>query len=348
MNQPRNSILLQFLFIFFLATWAMVPPVSAQPRPGLGLRFSAGQPSLNLTGATGTVYSIQYSAGLSSTNVWVDRTLLQAQGTGNVWADPSAPVAGQRFYRAVSIAAPADTNLVFIPPGTFMMGSVSNDGGPGEHPQTVVTISRGFWIGKYLVTQGEYQAVVGGNPSFFTSANGYSDDPTLPVESVSWYDAMNYCALRTQREQAAGLIASNLVYRLPTEAEWEYACRAGTTTEFSYGDDPGYTNLVNYSWYLANSGGISHPVGQKLPNPWGLYDVHGDVYEWCLDWYGAYPGGAVVDPQGTNPGGWRGARGGGLANDAPECRSANRFYVSPSLVEDDVGLRVILALDPSQ
>jgi formylglycine-generating enzyme required for sulfatase activity len=323
----------------------VTPPGSAQPRSNLELQFSAGQPSLSLTGTTGTVYCIQYIAGFSSTNVWVDQTLLQAQGATNFWTDPSAPLAGQRFYRAVSVAAPADTNLVFIQPGTFTMGSQTNEGGPGEHRQMLVTISRGFWIGKYLVTQGEYEAVVGNNPSFFTSANGYSDDPTLPVESVSWFDATNYCALRTQQEQAAGLIASNLVYRLPTEAEWEYACRAGTTTEFSYGDDPGYTNLVNYSWYLANSGGMSHPVGQKLPNPWGLYDVHGDVYEWCQDWLGAYPGGTALDPQGTDPGGWRGARGGGLANDAPECRSANRFYVSPFLTEDDLGFRLVLSLN---
>jgi formylglycine-generating enzyme required for sulfatase activity len=345
-TQTQNSLRFQLLLILSLTTLAMVLPSSAQTHPSLRLSFSAGQPTLSLTGATGTVYCIEFTDGLSSTNVWMDRTLLQTEGATNVWTDPSAPLAVQRFYRAVPIAAPANTNLVFIQPGTFTMGSPTNDGGPGEHPQTVVTISRGFWIGKYLVTQGEYQAVVGSNPSYFTSADGFSDDPALPVESLSWYDATKYCALRTQQEQAAGLIASNLVYRLPTEAEWEYVCRAGTTTEFSYGDDPGYTNLVNYSWYVANSGGMSHPVGQKLPNPWGLYDVHGDVYEWCLDWLGTYPGGTVLDPQGTDPGGWRGARGGGLANDAPECRSANRFYVSPYLIEDDLGFRVVLAQSP--
>ena len=112
------------------------------------------------------------------------------------------------------------------------------------------------------------------------------------METVSWYDATNYCGELTERERAAGRIATNSVYRLPTEAEWEYACRAGTSTRFSYGDDPGYTNLTNYAWYGDNSGGTTHPVGQKLPNPWGLYDMHGNVWEWCQDWWSdTYPGG---------------------------------------------------------
>ena len=138
-------------------------------------------------------------------------------------------------------------------------------------------------MGKYEVTQGEYLAVMGSNPSCFQPSDGRH--PNRPVEQVSWYDATNYCGQLTQRERAAGRIATNSVYRLPTEAEWEYACRAWTSTRFSYGDDPGYTNLTNYAWYGDNSGGTTHPVGQKLPNPWGLYDMHGNVWEWCQDWY---------------------------------------------------------------
>src|SRR6266702_8731151 len=121
--ETRCSELVRFLSILFLAVWALAPPAFAQPRPSLGLRFSAGQPTLSLTGEVGTVYSIQYATGLYSTNLWVDRTLLQVQGASNVWTDPSAPTPGQRFYRAISVPAPADTNLVFIQPGTFTMGS---------------------------------------------------------------------------------------------------------------------------------------------------------------------------------------------------------------------------------
>src|SRR5260370_24671869 len=175
--KTRSSELVRFLSLLFLALWAVAPRASAQTRPSLGLRFSAGKPTMSLTGAVGPVYSIQYAAVLSSMNRWVDRTRLQAQGAGNVWTDPSAPTPGQRFYRAVSVAAPADTNLVFIQPGTFTMGSPTNEAerGSGE-VQHIVTISRGFWMEKFLVTQGNYLAVVGSNPSYFTPANGYSDD----------------------------------------------------------------------------------------------------------------------------------------------------------------------------
>ena len=162
---------------------------------------------MSLTGEVGTVYSIQYATGLSSTNQWVDRTLLQAQGASNLWTDPSAPTPGQRFYRAVSVPAPADSNLVFIQPGTFMMGSPTNEAErAASETQHTVTISRGFWMGKYLVTQGDYFAVVGSNPSFFNGVapNGtnYGTDLTRPVESLGWFDATNYCAMRTQQERA--------------------------------------------------------------------------------------------------------------------------------------------------
>src|SRR6266571_9420751 len=164
----RSSKLVRAIFLLCLAVWAVAPRASAQPRPSLGLRFSAGQPILSLTGETGTVYSIQYATGLSTTNLWVDRTLLQAQGANTVWTDPSAPTPGQRFYRAVSVAAPADTNLVFIQPGTFTMGSPTNEAERRtDEDQHLVTISRGFWMEKFLVTQGDYLAVVGSNPSYF-------------------------------------------------------------------------------------------------------------------------------------------------------------------------------------
>src|SRR6266571_3362357 len=264
--KTRCSKLVRFLSMLWLIVWAVVPRAAGQTRPSLGLGFSAGQPRLSLTGQVGTVYSIQYATGLYSTNLWVDRTLLQVQGASNVWTDPSAPTPGQGFYRAVSVAAPADTNLVFIQPGTFTMGSPTSEAErDSDEVQHHVTISRGFWMGKFLVTQGDYLAVMGSNPSYFNGVqNGtdYGTDLTRPVEEVSWTDAINYCAKRTQQEVPAGLIPAGSHYRLPTEAEWEYACRAWISTRFYYGDDAGYADLTNYAWYLDNSGGETHPVGQ--------------------------------------------------------------------------------------
>ena len=186
-------------------------------------------------------------------------------------------------------------------------------------------------MGKYEVTQGEYLAVMGSNPSYFQPPNATADT-NRPVEWVTWYDATNYCSQLTQRERLAGRIGTNSVYRLPTEAEWEYACRGWTSTRFSYGDDLGYTNLTNYAWYGDNSGGTTHPVGQKLPNPWGLYDMHGNVWEWCQDRYGDYPGGIALDPQGPATGSYRVIRGGGWLywrGIARYCRSALRSLLLP-------------------
>jgi formylglycine-generating enzyme required for sulfatase activity len=257
----------------------------------------------------------------------------------------------------------APTNMVFIPPGTFRMGSPTNevDRHDWEGPQTAVIISRGAWMGKYEVTQEEYLAVMGSNPSWCNGVRefwdvscqcmtnrDYGTDLNRPVESVTWYDGTNYCGQLTQRERAAGRIATNSVYRLPTEAEWECACRAWTSTRFSYGDDPGYTNLTDYAWYGDNSGGTTHPVGQKLPNPWGLYDMHGNVWEWCQDgWSHNLPGGIVLDPQGPatdSTGVFRGGSWSEMYDVAGDCRSAFRNGI---YIEDDrdrgVGFRVVLA-----
>jgi sulfatase modifying factor 1 len=368
--KPKCSKLVGFLSVLSFAVWAVAPRASAQPRPSLGVQFSGGQPTLSLTGALGTVYSIQYATGLSPTNFWVGRTLLQAKGGGTVWSDPSAPSPGERFYRAVSVPAPADTNLVFIQPGTFTMGSPTNEAmrDVTNETQHTVTISRGFWMGKYSVTQGDYLAVVGSNPSYFrngidgTNYSGTGSTITNellhPVESVSWNDAANYCALRTQQEQAGGLIPTNYVYRLPTEAEWEYADRAGTTTAFYLGSSlrSRQANFFGLSEYDASVGvildgkgiylGTTTPVGSYAANPWGLYDMIGNVWEWCQDWFDVYPGGSVVDPQGPATGSGRVVRGGGWPIIARGCRSAFRAWGPPDVRDSGGGFRVVLA--PSQ
>ncbi len=314
------------------------PGAVAQSPAGLDAGLYAG---LTITGAVGTVYSVEYVTDLAQTNTagaWRCLEFLQLPASPYLWADKSAPATGKRFYRAVAMEPP--TNMVFIPPGTFRMGSPTNEVGrlDDEGPQTAVIISRGFWMGKYEVTQEEYLAITGSNPSFFI---GYTN---LPVDGVTWEGATNYCAALTTREREAGRIAPNSVYRLPTEAEWEYACRAGTSTRFSYGDDPGYTNLTNYAWYT--SGGTA-PVGQKLPNPWGLYDMHGNVWEWCQDMPYTYPGGIALDPLGPGTD-WllfHTVRGGRFIGPAEYCRSASRFFFTPDW-DLFIGFRAVLA--PSQ
>ena len=353
--KSRSSKLVRFLSLLCLAVWAVGPRAIAQTPPVLDIHLYAG---LSITGTVGTVYSVEYVTDLAQTNAWRCLEFLQLPASPYLWADKSAPATGQRFYRA-QVCTPS-TNLAFIPPGTFRMGSPTNevDRYGDEGPQTAVTISRGYWMGKYEVTQGEYLAVMGSNPSWFNGVREIWDDGcqcttnrdytdlSRPVETVSWEDATAYCAALTGRERLAGRIATNSVYRLPTEAEWEYACRGWTSTRFSYGDDPGYTNLTNYAWYWDNSDRQTHPVGQKLPNPWGLYDMHGNVLEWCQDWFG-YSGGIAFDPRGPDTGSGRVFRGGGWggwSSLAGDCRSADRSGdFRPAAGIDPFGFRVVLA-----
>jgi formylglycine-generating enzyme required for sulfatase activity len=310
---------------------------SGQTASALDIHLYAG---LSITGQVGVVYSVEYVTDLSQTNSWRSLEFLQLPVSPYLWTDKSAPATGRRFYRARVFETP--TNMVFIPPGTFRMSSPSNevDRYSWEGPQTEVIISRGFWMGKYEVTQGEYLAVMSNNPSYFT----FTGDTNLPVERVSWFDATNFCAALTERDLVAGRIPANSAYRLPTEAEWEYACRAQTSTRFSYGDDPDYTQLANYGWFQFDSDMKTHPPGQKLPNPWGLYDMHGNVYEWCQDWWADnLPGGRVIDPQGPAMGRTRVICGGSWISYERACRSAFRFSGDPALYDSSAGFRIVLA-----
>ncbi|PYI88972.1 MAG: formylglycine-generating enzyme family protein [Verrucomicrobia bacterium] len=215
------------------------------------------------------------------------------------------------------------TNMIFIKAGTFM------------RIKFPVTLTRDFWLNKYEVTQGEYAAATGKNPSHFAG------DPNRPVEKLSYFDAAAYCSAMTQREHDIGRLPPGWEYRLPTEAEWEYACRAGTTNLFSFGDSA--TNADQYAWTLENSESITHPIGQKRPNPWGLYDMHGNVWEWCSDWFAPYPAGHVTDPGGPAQGKFKVFRGGGWNNAIEFARSANRFMMSPSNGIYFVGFRMALS-----
>jgi formylglycine-generating enzyme required for sulfatase activity len=222
--------------------------------------------------------------------------------------------------------------LVPIPAGEFQMGSPDSDSNAFrfEKPQHLVKITKPFYLNVYEVTQQQYEKVMGSKPSHFKG-------PQNPVEQVSWNDAVEFCRKLSEQE--------SVEYRLPTEAEWEYACRAGTTTKYSFGDSE--SELGDYAWYSENASGTTHPVGGKKPNAWGLYDMHGNVFEWCQDWYGDYHRAATVtDPTGPSNGSYRVYRGGGWGSDSVNCRSAYRDGNSPVIRRDYLGFRVVRDIEP--
>jgi len=233
-----------------------------------------------------------------------------------------------------------------IPAGTFMMGSDAPNAAPyfnngNQQPVHQVTISYAFWMGQHEVTQAEYQALVLSNPSAFVG-------PTRPVEVVTWGQARAYCTALTAQETLLGNMPPSYEYRLPTEAEWEYACRAGTTTEFHHGPDL-FCNQARFSYSYHSSppapcvhSGGTVPVGGYAPNAFGLYDMHGNVLEWCLDSYAAYSSPAVVDPFVTG-GPFRVIRGGSWFDGSSSCRSAFRGYSYPGFSYFFLGFRVVLA-----
>ena len=185
------------------------------------------------------------------------------------------------------------------------------------YPQHRVTLTKDFYISKYPVTRAQYRAAMGTNPSDFKGDN-------LPVENVSWDEAVAFC------KKVGG--------RLPTEAEWEFAARGGNKSNgYIYS---GSNNLDEVGWYSGNSGSVTHPVGQKAPNELGIYDMSGNVWEWCSDWYGSYPNGSVSDPTGPSSGSSRVFRGGSWYYASRYCRVAYRHNASPSYRHDRLGLRV--------
>jgi formylglycine-generating enzyme required for sulfatase activity len=242
-----------------------------------------------------------------------------------------APVPVELTGLLSHLAADPGIKLVSVPAGTFMMGSAADeeDRGDDEGPQTRVTLTRNFFLGATDVTQGQYEALMGTNPSDFKTMG-----KNAPVDSVSWDTAMAFCQKLTERERAAGRLPPGYAFTLPTEAQWEYACRAGTTTP--YAGDP-----AEMAWYGDNSGGKTHPVGIKRPNALGLYDMSGNVYQWCLDWYGKYPGGAVKDWTGPATGQAHVLRGGAWYYEEAYCRSAYRDF-DPGFIGNILGFRVAL------
>jgi len=328
----------------FICLVAMLGAIPTLGQPALVIRTPSNAVELRFQGISGTTNQVQWVGSIGATN-WTTLTNIALSSNQVITVlHKSVTNLSQRFYRlAISGMTPSNPHpdeLVWIPAGTFLLGSSSNevDRRSREGPQTQVTLTRGFWMGVHEVTQFEYGAVMNSYPSRY---QGFY----LPVDTVTWYDATNYCSQRTTQERAAGTIPDGYAYRLPTESEWEYACRAGTSTRFSYGDDSDYSLLINYAWYGESGIGPNHYIQQKLPNAWGLYDMYGNVYEWCLDWYvlGGYPGGSLTDPKGPVTGTQRVLRSGSTASLSRDCRSAYRDYFEPNVAFSNAGLRVVLA-----
>jgi formylglycine-generating enzyme required for sulfatase activity len=222
--------------------------------------------------------------------------------------------------------------FILIPSGSFTMGADKNfeNANDDATPQHRVSINKPLYLGTYEVTQAQWAAVMGNNPSNY---KGWSN----PVEQVSWDDIQVFIQRLNQKE-------GHTRYRLPTEAEWEYAARAGTESTYSFGDDAG--QLGRYAWYGENyDSGFTHPVGQKQPNAWGLYDMHGNVWEWVQDWYGEryYSNSPGTDPKGPSSGSNRVIRGGSWNLNAEYCRSAYRDYIAPDYRYYIMGFRMALS-----
>ena len=252
---------------------------------------------------------------------------------GIVYLMPSAaPVEALPASEQARIREPFDrreqeaTNSIgmkfrLVPAGQLVMGSES--GYDDEKPAHRVTMSRPLYLGVHEVTQAQYKQVTGSNPSHFKG-------PNRPVENVTWNDAQDFCRRLSDRE--------GVEYRLPTEAEWEHACRAGTTTRYSLGDSA--AALGDHAWYRDSSGYRTHDVGQRKPNAWGLYDMHGNVWEWCHDWFGPYAAVAQTDPKGPGEGADRILRGGSWGVTPDGCRCAYRNRSSPDARHYGVGFRI--------
>jgi formylglycine-generating enzyme required for sulfatase activity len=263
-------------------------------------------------------------SGTSAMAEMIGRSLVQIQASKAL----AAPQRRAGEECEFEIAPGVKLVMCWIPPGEFLMGSPEDEEDrDDDETQHRVRITRGYWLAKTQTTQAQWEAVMGSNPSCFKGGD-------LPVETVSWLDICG-------DESASGGFLAELNKRvpmvgrfhLPTEAQWEYACRAETTGAYA-GD------LDEMGWYCDNSEDQTRPVGQKKPNAWGIHDMHGNVWEWCVDWFGDYPEGAATDPKGPNTGSLRVYRGGSWLYDGTRCRSASRYWSTPVCRDFDLGFRV--------
>ena len=344
--------------IVLASLFGLANPVWSQTPAGLDLQFSNGYARLDVSGAASNACTVQYATNLGQPNPWHYQANFLLTNSPALFLDTNQSGSSLHLYRVFTQQLPTNvvplTNMIWISSGTFTMGSPTNEAlRSADETQHTVTLSQGFFMGRHPVTQGNYLALMGSNPSFFTTNNGYVQNLHLPVEQVDWNDATNYCAQLTQQESLAGRLPAGWSYRLPTESEWEYACRAGTTTALYYGNElqSGMANFDGRYEYDSTLGTINNPsvtnltqttgVGSYEANAWGLSDMCGNVMEWCLDWYGTYPSGSVIDPQGPVTGTYHVIRGGSWSYQGVYCRSAQRGDAFGTF--DFVGFRVVLA-----
>jgi formylglycine-generating enzyme required for sulfatase activity len=341
----------------FRPVLAAVGPAGAAE---LRLRMVA---ELTLSGSPGGRYRIERTRSPLATNSWATAVELEL-GTPalSVWTDLSEN-AQSWSYRSVRIdgsggetggggggnpgggggftpgpgepAVGRPPGFVWIPAGTFRMGSPETEAGrrSNETPRTV-TLSKGYWMSDHEVTQSEFGSVLG-------RPGAVVDGPNHPFQS-DWNDAVRYCEALTARALASGTLPEGFVYRLPTEAEWENACRAGTTTRYFWGHDPQWLEIGKYAWSALSFGSSAHEVRLKLPHPWGLYDMSGNLWEWCRDGYQDLPPAITVDPQGSTDTTRRSIRGGGYFEGFNRSRSAARSGLKPT-ERLDLGIRPVLA-----
>ncbi len=244
------------------------------------------------------------------------------------------PVISGVISSRIDLFAPLESFFVQIAPGTFTMGSPEYEAGrSSDETMHEVTLTKGFHMLKTPVTLGQWKAVTGNNPSSFPAGGDH-----CPVENVSWNECQEFIRMLNAGKEE--------IYRLPTEAEWEYACRAGSSTSLCNGEISelysDYDSILSeVGWYCGNSGRKSRPVAQKSPNAWGLHDMHGNVSEWCQDWYGEYDSDSRTDPCGPKSASGKVVRGGSWLSNAKNCRSASRFSWLPDSRIEFIGFRLV-------
>ena len=337
-QSPTLFALALFVAILFSRLWkdskreddvSIAEPIAARNANGSEVSGLGDLPPSDSFGGTPTLTNTANSPD-SATSKGNRSDGIARPDQGQEQTETNNLVATPPMGRLTSTNRPLATPLewIWIPPGEFMMGSPETELGrrSNEGPQTQVTISHGFWLAKYEISLAQFRAVTGTPPR--SPFARQEVDSNRAFANASWAEAMTFCAALTIRERDAGRLPEGRICRLPTEAEWEYACRAGTTTPFSFGTDEAMLN--SFEWFRGNSDGVPHVGGSKRPNPWGLFNMHGNVAEWCLDFLGKYPGGSITNPVGAISGPFFAEKGGSWNDPAESCRSAFRHALRVS------------------